>query len=278
MKISEVEYEGTRNQKISEEQFFNNINLVRTAITTALQGHVIYRGEETKSSDLLFVEPAKFKRYSANTANYYTEIIDNSEKWKSFPKRGQSLICTTDYETAYGYGPMYVVLPVSDPVIGVCAKGDFWYGFDYMEKQCKLDPPGFNSVIACMYHEFINTNWTSRPPYQEIVDAFQQIDSLNPYWKNGKRIVTDKNTMFSGCGMWKDEAANKILQAGPNLLATCEDLLDPDKNGFNICKLSQIESTIQYASREVWLSAPSFMVPLQIWAKWQGDGKLEAAS
>jgi len=277
MKISEVEYEQrTRNVAVSDDEFFQNLPTIKLALDRAISGLCrIYRGAAVKSSGVQYVEPAKFKRRSANTMNYYTEIVDNSDRWSMYPKRSQSLICSTDLATAYGYGTVYVVLPQGNPVIGICPAGDWWHSFPQLEPV--LGPGGgpadLNSVLRYIYWTLTHNELRETPSYTELVDALQAIDTLNPYWQ-GRR--TDSTTsgidLFRGAQAWKDGMANRLLKLGGNMLHTCDQLLDPAKNNFSARQLSGLQFP---AEHEVWLSAPSYIVPVDKFRYWQESGQLK---
>ncbi len=79
-------------------------------------------------------EPKKFKRVSANTANHYTVLIDEIlPNWKSYPKRSESLVCSTSesYTKAYG-NYMYEVIPFDSAKIAVCPYRDIWESFTFL--------------------------------------------------------------------------------------------------------------------------------------------------
>jgi len=54
-----------------------------------------------------YVKPAEYSRKSRNTSNYYTLIMDHSQKWKQYPKGSKSIICTTSRSKAENYGSIY---------------------------------------------------------------------------------------------------------------------------------------------------------------------------
>ena len=88
-----------------------------------------YRGVEGRLLQPYFIDPSKSERKSANTSNFYTLWIDNSKKWADYPKRSKSLICTTQAQTAAGYGTSYMMIPYDGAKIGVCPSYDMWESF-----------------------------------------------------------------------------------------------------------------------------------------------------
>lgn len=85
-----------------------------------------YRGMGS-GLDVSFVDLTKTKRVSQNTSNWYTEIFDNHPEMKDFPKRSESLICTTDIDYASHFSAyVYAVLPVKNAKIGEVCERDIW--------------------------------------------------------------------------------------------------------------------------------------------------------
>lgn len=275
MKISEVEYEQrTRNVAVSDDEFLQNLGSVKLALKVAVSGVCqIFRGENARSEGVLYVEPAKFKRRSANTDNYYTEIVDNSDRWQMYPKRSQSLICSTDLSTASGYGTTYVVLPQGDPVIGVCPGGDFWVSFPVLKDKVGLRPADLNDTLKYIYYTLTDYHLGAAPSYPVLVDALKAIDRRNPYWqarRDDSEVNSDK--LVQGAQTWADGEANRLLKLGGNLLRTCDSLLDPAANNFRAMQLSKLKFSGEH---EVWLSAPSYMVPWDKFQYWQLKGMFQ---
>ena len=275
MKISEVEYEQrTRNVAVSDDEFLQNLGSVKLALKVSVSAVCrIYRGKNAQSEGVLYVEPAKFKRRSANTDNYYTEIVDNSDRWQMYPKRSESLICSNDLSTSRGYGTAYVVLPKADPVIGVCPGGDFWFSFPVLKDKVGLHPADLNRTLKYIYYTLTHNELGAAPSYPVLVDALKAIDRRNPYWqarRDDSEVNSDK--LVQGAQSWKDEDANRLLKLGGNLLRTCEKLLDPAANNFQARNLSELRLTGEH---EVWLSAPSYMVPWDKFQYWQVNGQLQ---
>jgi len=80
------------------------------------------------------LNPKIEKRKSRNTANFYTLMMENLSQWRKFPKRSNSLICTTDYYKARMYGTAYRVIPIDlNAKFGVCPEEDIWESFERKE-------------------------------------------------------------------------------------------------------------------------------------------------
>ena len=119
-----------RSIKISEE---DALDIIKTKCSKALNAYSVdkrmYRGLR-KKAEYFNVDPKKeAPRRSANSRNYYTFLVDNSPKWKGYPKRSESIICSTGYITSSHYGEVYDVFPYDGAKIGVASSSDFWFSF-----------------------------------------------------------------------------------------------------------------------------------------------------
>lgn len=108
----------------------------------------IYKGMYI-DGDYALTNPKGQERQSANTRNYYTTIFDNSPYLGEFPKRSQSLICSTDLETARLYGNLYRVIPFDGAKIAVCSSSDFWHAFETNIKYYSLEE--FNIYMGIIF-------------------------------------------------------------------------------------------------------------------------------
>jgi hypothetical protein len=91
----------------------------------------IWRGENDLNSFLgkdgvAIVDITKSERKSQNTSNWYTLIIDNHPRYKEYPKRNQSLICTNKIATTGPFGSPMAIIPFNNAKIGVVNAPDIW--------------------------------------------------------------------------------------------------------------------------------------------------------
>jgi hypothetical protein len=92
----------------------------------------IWRGEKQQDSILgkdgiAVIDTTRSERKSATTSNWYTLIIDNHPRYKEYPKRSQSLICTNDIEIAEFFGSLMAIIPFNSAKIGIVNNRDIWY-------------------------------------------------------------------------------------------------------------------------------------------------------
>lgn len=136
-------YSSPRSRSIDIDKAFDIISKKCGKISyyyTKEQNPFIYRAVEHSTEHYLYTDPSKGKkRLSANTYNFMTLLLDNLPSWSNFPKRSESLICTTDKDEAeVRSGGTYLVFPFNNAKIAECPEDDIWNSFD--------DPLGDNSV------------------------------------------------------------------------------------------------------------------------------------
>jgi hypothetical protein len=91
----------------------------------------IFRGiNNSGRGNFHFVQPKNFSRKSANTTNHYTVLMDNSVYWRAYPKRSESIICSSDPLQASSYGYLFFVIPEDVSKILLCPKLDIWISFE----------------------------------------------------------------------------------------------------------------------------------------------------
>jgi len=137
MKLSEIILE-TKNsaskqvRRSTETSMLEAIDFIRsncseiTAVYKKSNNVRLYRGIPASNAEFKFGDTSIRTRKSRNTENYYTIIMDNDPLWKSFPKRSESFICSSDPSYASDYGTLYLVFPVNGTKIGQCPSKDIW--------------------------------------------------------------------------------------------------------------------------------------------------------
>lgn len=121
-------YGTSRVEPIAESDAKDSI---RYNCKKSVQNTNIWRGTWSFNQNFGFGNSEKFEelRKSANTANYYTLILDNSKEWSSFPQRSKSFVCATTVQQTFSYGDPYKVIPFDGTPIGVCPEADIWNSF-----------------------------------------------------------------------------------------------------------------------------------------------------
>ena len=239
---------------------------------------VIYRGIGGFNGKYGIVDPSTSdERRSANTSNHTTLLMDNLPKWKKYPKRSQSLICSTDHLNASSYGELYYVYPTDKCDIGIVPTTDVWDAFQTMWGQ---DIPTFNRKMKS--HNIPDDSWAKMKSelikFYEIVVPSQFNDQKNAEikkipgneWnKNDSAVLINglAGILSSGGGgvrnnrMIYDYLYNSlgVINDGKKPLSVIDwfDMyMNPQKNGFKLNKLSSKDKR-----NEVWIgNAPIFVV------------------
>jgi hypothetical protein len=126
----------------------------------------IWRGEMRQDSILgkngvAIVDTTKSERKSQNTSNWYTLIIDNHPRYKEYPKRSQSLICTNDIETAKRYGTPMAIIPFNNAKIVIVNDPDIWYKIIVMGNERMMIENANDYFDILRKFGLSDTNWQS---------------------------------------------------------------------------------------------------------------------
>lgn len=220
------------------------------------EDQLVYRGINANPTKPQFVDPSKHTRASANTMNFYTLWIDNSKKWAKYPKRSQSLICTTGIEGARSFGNPFIVVPYDGATIGVCPTDDFWNGFmNDMDKLDQMHLHGFNQLIFA----FVSTLMDSHPKADAIGKNFNIFKS---WLKKTDNIILNnpdeakKKMIDEG---W-DEVFDDVMKYG-GLLKMMDTVLDPKPNKFQVMPFTKFKAE-NFPYKEVWTDSPCLLFPV----------------
>jgi len=177
----------------------------------------IYRGIRTSMrTPYLEVSPKKYKRSAGYSNTTYLNFIDGSESWSSYPKRRESIICSTSDSTADAYGDLYVVIPFNGAKFGVCPSDDFQNSFDVFTRR-------FGLKIYQLDELFYDSG-----------------DGVYEYNEIKQKIETgdyNKVTLSYSYKQYKSE--NEI--SDEDMFKEILECSSPEKNGFNISSVSEIK-------------------------------------
>jgi hypothetical protein len=136
-------------------------------------GDCLYRG--MKSGDFYKIDPTSSPRRSQFTDNFYTLIMDNDSRWKKFPKRSESLICTTNRYKANAYGNNVMrVFPYDGASYGVCPEDDIWMGFQNTMGHMSLSDA--NGILKHLHDSMeFKTSMDKVDTYKELMAEINRI-------------------------------------------------------------------------------------------------------
>ena len=241
MRLKSFLLQEGRSEALSHDE---TIDLIKKHCQKALKSTPIYRGIRI-SRPYMFVDPKKAEpRVSANTSNYYTYINDNSPYWKKYPKRSQSIICSTSKSETIGYGYTYRVFPYDNAKIGVCPERDYWFSF---YKTINTDMDDFNDDLIKIIRSRSNISDFNDDSYKKIVDGFKTFD----------RLMKDQPQRLEALKM----DFMFLIKYDPNkttFLEYIQKLLSPEPNGFKLKKSGDKLPK----EREVWTDSKSVLVDM----------------
>lgn len=207
------------------------------ALSSFINGSRLYKGIRINfPRNVLFTDPKNTTRRSQNTTNYYTLLLDNLPSWKNYPKRSQSLICSTSSSYALSYGDVYLVLPTDGANIAVCPADDIWKAFWFLD----------NSIMDVSY---VNDNFKkARLPELNFSKFIQQ--SL----LKGRKIATD---------MEKDDITVfnflKNCRNVADVIKGYDNLYNPKESGFELVTYQELGYR-KFRDHEVWTDSPAYMI------------------
>ena len=226
------------------------IDLIKSSYDVAFNSRKhIYRGVNN-DANYMYVNPKLVTRRSANTANYYTELLDSFESWKDYPKRSKSLICSTSYYTANGYGRgnCYIVLPKNNTKLAVCPRDDLWWSFSKLKT---IEPVVNLDMLNNALEYTIKTLFKYKKIRDKnIIHECKRIDKSYLIKYNDKKLKEiDKYNLLTSL----------INSNYDNLYDYLNYMMDPKLNKFKLISLEKFDNS-SYLDREVWTDAESLMI------------------
>lgn len=253
-----------RSSSISSQEA---IDIIKSNCRDFLKERVvkIFRGIDS-DDEFLLVKPSEGTlRRSANASNHYTLLIDNSDRWKEFPKRSKSIICTTDELHASAYGDVYYVIPFDGARIGMCPAPDIWtsfggsgiYNLDSLTADLErlgvsdFDFKSMSDDLKKLEDKVVNKELKMDVPSKLASIIYKTLSGSSYNWDFG-RDISKIVSRFS-----------EIREGGLNtsLLDYLDEIFDPKRNRFKITSYSDIDRNEHLkTSKEVWTDSNCIMV------------------
>lgn len=102
--LSEKVISKAEMEKLQVEKAIELLNKhCKNGLKAIENGDVLYRGEKGVRGDFILVDSKSMVRTSRDTNNLYQLMMDNSTALNEYPKRENSIICTTDFGEATAY-------------------------------------------------------------------------------------------------------------------------------------------------------------------------------
>jgi hypothetical protein len=197
----------------------------------------IWRGTTNLTGSGVFY-PDTGTRQSANTSNFYTELLDSNIYNAHYPKRSKSFICSTSQDVAegFGYGDNFAVFPFDNAKIGVVNESDLWL----LELDFKIFKEGI---------ETMNYTWKSLIGYDQSITMKDLVDNV-------KKMSTDE--LINGLlhRHKKDWDESEYPELAHTFKENIQSAYSYDNLGCDVVPIGRLK---QHDS-EVWFSDPCVMV------------------
>jgi hypothetical protein len=272
--LSETDGSNIKNTELNADQAISFIEENCTKYIDGLNAgnRKIWRGFLKSSGaggDIMFGDSRGFVRKSANTSNWYNMFIDNSPKWKAYPPRLSSYICTTSPGYADSYGKVYLVLPADDAQLGLTPATDMWFSFDYSLYQFGHieDISHFQDVI-----HFIWNN--SKKGNQKLSSTDWQVlkNQLKDFSIQEAKELVEGTTGFGAEGSARHLVRGMERRNCKNLYDLFDFILDPVVNKFS--HGGPDLNTSQERSREIWIHGKCLFLKRAVEPS-EGDAEFE---
>lgn len=269
IKLKTIITESSLNVKGVDEEVVKK--LLGTDFTIAARlyktGMILYRAHTRLDDKYTIAYPSKTERKSRDTSNMYTVLLSNLPSWRKYPKRSFSLMFTNDARVAKGYGwhaesEIVKVLPKNDANIAVCKTADAYFeeSFPYLYKHTGATVEDFAGSLNNLVVKLTGLGLTFSDLKDSLYKSF--IDELNnrlpPRIMTGStlnRLVIGDDISFR----FKDFYIKTLENHKGNWELFFDDLLNPNKNGFQLLKLSDIGSVFG-EEREMWTDVDCILV------------------
>jgi len=249
-------YEG-RTKEISLDKARRIFNQNIASAYYPNKNHEIYRGIQN-DFDVGFVEPAKFNRESAHTANFYTLMMDNLPEWSEYPRRSKSIVCSTSIGTAKDFGTLYQIFPFDGADLGVAPVNDIWNSFYFdlgdvnahLEGIAKYTKKGPDKIPEDSFQKFKNTLLKVDEVAKEI--NFYKKVFEDPEFRNKKFLKFIKTYLKSDVDNLL-EFLRFILHPEKGIRGPYRFKVKKYKEGFEVRGHS-------YPGREIWTESPCLVI------------------
>lgn len=250
-------YASSRRTPMEETEI---IERIRSECSDALAATPILRGTRKSRGTENFAKintVGSQPRLSANTRSYVGLIMDNLDVWQSYPKRSQSLICTSGYTTASWYGDqtnVYRVFPVNGTKIAVCPDEDVWFSFKLPEMSNNIS--NFNDTLDLLSKKILHQR-LDETNFKSFTDDLTIIEN----WLKNPEYFAQLNAKEKG-------RANMLMQTlGTPFVDGLSKVFDPTTNGFTLTDISSLnvpksERAGMTRGKEIWFSGTAYIVRL----------------
>jgi hypothetical protein len=211
----------------------------------------IYRGMKI-DSDFALLDSKDFTREKYYQRKSYTTIlISELDSWKDFPKRLESIVCTTNLDTASTYGSTYRVLPFDGAEFCITPKQSLEYCFK-RPILSKFKFSIFSELNMLLEKLFTITGITELDAKLTPESFYRQLNKLQD--KKFQQDILSKDTTSDSIMKFFQE----INAYNGSVKEYFSEALDPRDNGFFLSKInSQLEIR---GAKELWFTGKCLLI------------------
>lgn len=211
---------------------------------------LIYRGSDSYAhAETRLAVPGN--RVSKGLAHVYTKLMsDVLPSWSKYPKRNKSFICSLSSDYAEEFGSVLAVLPKNDTPIAISPTTDIWNAFRDLNELINPDKSFhqldmLDDTITSIFKYLSDTSekmitFTTESK-SEVIAFFDDLDEK----------IRAADGVISKYPPLSDEIINNAYE-GKSTYDLLAKFLDPDRNGFKIKNITEINSDND--ENEVWFS------------------------
>lgn len=235
---------------------------------------LFYRGLNTSEfwEPLYLIDSTDYDRKPLTGSGLYNLWIDNHSDWKDFSRRSKSLVFSTNYEYAKGFGDRrnssstYIILPMRENKYksieySVCPKEDMWVSFDLSKYGVHADINDFfDEIIYLMAELNVLGQTESIDSFERMKDCFIKFDEIL------KNPTEEQLEIIQSTILFEDEEETKTLRN--NFLRSIRKILSPVSfnSKFEILNLEHLTSSKFLNDRkhgqEIWYEGKALAISI----------------
>lgn len=137
---------------------------------------VLWRGDKNRINGSI-IDSTNAKRFSKDTNNLYQLMMEKSKLFSNYPKRTNSIICTSRYGTATAYGNPYAIFPTNGTKIVVSNCSDF---IGMMPKSGFFSGISLNDISYAFENFFSFLGISHRIKVESLTDIDDKLSKYSP--------------------------------------------------------------------------------------------------
>ena len=240
----------------------------------------LYRGV-TSDDEAMYFDPHGFTRKSRElNKNYYTVLFDGLPSWKGWPKRSNSVICSTYTESAKAYSDLslpsgsrhagrtvyYHVFPIGNPIIGICPSSDLWHSFADFNSIADFN----KSIEVWAKYLDVTVRDTS---YENFITDLDKLINESIEQRFDPRSLKSGNSQYPVLEFMNEKTLDlfaAMIETG-RPVQVLNEAFNPVSNGFTKTRLSNLGDP---HDKEVWFSSPCYLIRFDVFEEYFSDPDL----